>query len=77
MKERALGIKHACAVVADSLLTQNKNLSTDETYQKFYKQYLVAMKDYQKAKEQYEIMRDSYSGFCEQILKQRRKIRDK
>ena len=76
MRERAKGIKHACDVVSRALSVQNKNFTKDETYQKFYKQYKVAMKDYYKAKEQYEIMRDSYSGFCEQIIKQRRKIRN-
>lgn len=73
MKERANGISHALRVV----LTGNPQYAAAPAIEKLIKQEAVAWKNYRQAKEQYEIMRDSYSGFCEQIIKQRRKIRDK
>ena len=78
MKERALGIEHACNVVARALVDQgNDNFMDDAVYQKFERQRQVAWSNYYKAKELYEIMRDSYSGFCSQVIKQRREIRNK
>lgn len=78
MKERALGIQHACNIVARALVDQsNDNFMDDAVYQKFERQRQVAWSNYYKAKEQYEVMRDSYSGFCDVVIKQRREFRNK
>lgn len=73
MKERANGITHALKVV----LNGNPDLANDPAIDKLLRQEIVAWKNYYRAKEQYEVMRDSYSGFCDVVIKQRREFRNK
>jgi len=77
MRERAQGIQHACNVIVRSNAAKGIDIVENEVYQQLQKQCDVAWNNYKRAREQYEIMRDSYSGFCDQILKQRRKMRNR
>ena len=73
MKERAKGITHALKVILDG----NPNLRFNPIMDKFFRQEIIAWKNYYEAKKQYEIIRDSYSGFCDIVTEQRRKFRNK
>lgn len=72
MKERAKGITHALKVVAIG----NPDLVNSLAMDKLYRQEMLAWKNYYRAKKQYETLRDSYSGYCEHIINQRRKLRN-
>lgn len=72
MKERAQGISHALRVV----LSGNSDLVDDPVINKMYRQETDAWKNYYKAKDDYEILRDSYKSLCQHIIAQRRKIRE-
>jgi hypothetical protein len=72
MKERAKGITHALKVV----VIGNPDLANDPVINKLYRQEMLAWKNYYRAKKQYETLRDSYSGYCEHIINQRRKLRN-
>jgi len=73
MKERAKGITHALRVV----ITGNPDFANDLIMDKLYNQEIVAWKNYYRAKKQYKTLRDSYSGYCDQIVRQRREFRNK
>lgn len=77
MLQRAIGIEHAYTVILKSYdnLSGYDFLDVQPFLNKLEKQVDVAFKEANKAKEQYELMRDSYSGFCDHVIKQRREIR--
>lgn len=77
MEQRALGVQHAFTVITQSFIAQGDNDFYDNpVYLKLERQRQVAWDNYYRAKDQYELMKDSYSGFCAHIIKQRRKFRN-
>ncbi len=73
MRERALGLQHACNVIAQA----NKGNIYNEIYMKFERQLQVAWNNYYRAQEQYETLKNMYYDYCNQIIRQRREFRNR